>query len=161
MCRKSANLRLACRSYAGPAHFYCTLKRLPFRARRWRRRRRRLAVGCAAGWSWYSGPAGQSHQFPSANPSPVGSPFPRKGPYAASILLSGGAESLGLLQRQSRGTSTLNSQFSTLFSYWRPGANDSTHKHKKKEAVKGILSRSPLENHLTSVPTAARWQCPG
>ena len=33
MGRQSANLRLACRSYAGPAHFYCTLKRLPFGAR--------------------------------------------------------------------------------------------------------------------------------
>ena len=33
MGSQSANLRLACRSYAGPAHFYCTLKRLPLGAR--------------------------------------------------------------------------------------------------------------------------------
>ena len=31
------------------------------------------------------GPAGRIHQFPSANPTPLGSPFPRKGPDAVSF----------------------------------------------------------------------------
>ena len=31
------------------------------------------------------GPAGRIHQFPSANPTPLGSPFPRKGPDAESM----------------------------------------------------------------------------
>ena len=68
MCRKSANLRLACRSYAGPAHFYCTLKRLPFRARRWRRRRRRLADGSAAGWPTSRPRFGKATAFPKPQP---------------------------------------------------------------------------------------------
>ena len=44
---------------------------------------------------------GSCGPIPSANPSPVGSPFPRKGPTAVSIARFG-VESLGFQLRRSR-----------------------------------------------------------
>ena len=47
---------------------YCTIRRLPFVARRWRRRRRRLAVGSAAGWPTSHPRFGKASAFPKPQP---------------------------------------------------------------------------------------------
>ena len=48
---------------------YCTIRRLPFVARRWRRTRRRLAVGSAAGWPTLRPCFGKASAFPKPQPS--------------------------------------------------------------------------------------------
>ena len=45
---------------------YCTIRRLPFVARRWRRRRRRLADGGAAGWPTSRPRFGKGSSLPKA-----------------------------------------------------------------------------------------------
>ena len=64
---------------------YCTIRRLPFVARRWRRRRRRLADGGAAGWPTSRPRFGKAAAYPKPQPGRASEALPDPPPLAPSI----------------------------------------------------------------------------
>ena len=67
---------------------YCTIRRLPFVARRWRRRRRRLADGGAAGWPTSRPRFGKAAAYPKPQPGRASEALPDPPPLAPSIRVA-------------------------------------------------------------------------